>query len=76
MSENDNGLTRVTVNLTPSAVSALETLGQKTGLGKTDVINRALQVYMFIDQLIEEQGRANSLTVVNADGQPERIYIL
>jgi hypothetical protein len=31
---------------------------------------------MFIDQLIEEQGRANSLTVVNAGGQPERIYIL
>jgi hypothetical protein len=34
MSENDNGLTRVTVNLTPSAVNALEMLGQKTGLGR------------------------------------------
>src|SRR5690242_19847344 len=39
------GLVRVTVNLTPAAAQAMERLCDETGYSKTDVINRALQVY-------------------------------
>ena len=48
---------RITVNLTPKAVQALETLTTNTGDTKTDTINRALQIYEFLDGVIREGGR-------------------
>lgn len=69
----ESNLTRVTVNLTPQAVDAMRALAEKTGLGKTDVINRALQVYAIVDRLSERSGGA--LTIMNSDGE-QRIHIL
>jgi len=72
--EEGGGLTRVTVNLTARAVEAMTDLSQKTGLGKTDVINRALQVYALVEQLMERDG--GRIRVVMPDGDVEKIYIL
>ena len=76
MSDDDaptNNLTRVTVNLTPKAVRCMAELSLQTGFGKTDTINRALQIYALVAGLLDERG---ALTVVRPDGASERIYIL
>jgi hypothetical protein len=49
-------LERVTVNLTPRASKALAETAQLTGDSKTDTINRALQVYAFVQSIIEGGG--------------------
>lgn len=48
---------RITVNLTPKAVQALEALTENTGDTKTDTINRALQIYEFLDGIVREGGK-------------------
>jgi hypothetical protein len=73
MTDPPTHLTRVTVSLTPKAVTAMEELMDKTRLGKTDVINRALQIYALINELTKGCG---ALTVVNAAGEHEKFYIL
>jgi hypothetical protein len=40
---------RITVNLTPKAADGLRRLQERTGLSKTDLINRAVLVYEFIE---------------------------
>lgn len=45
-----SALERVTVNLTVRASRALERVTELTGDTKTDAINRALQVYAFIEE--------------------------
>jgi hypothetical protein len=40
--------TKLTVNLTPKAVESLEHASLVDGLSRTDVINRALQVYALV----------------------------
>jgi hypothetical protein len=73
--EEARGLTRVTVNLTPKAVAAMEWLSREMGFGKTDdTINRALLVYRLVADLIEAGNGA--LNLVGDDGKVERIYIL
>jgi hypothetical protein len=47
---------RVTVNLTPRAVRALNNLVGWSGYTKTDTINRALQIYEFIEQVMQNGG--------------------
>ncbi|WP_033339534.1 hypothetical protein [Catenuloplanes japonicus] len=69
-----SNLVRVTVNLTQRAHQDLMTLTSETGLSKTDVINRSLQVYALVEELLNKNGGA--LTVVHKDGTNERIYIL
>jgi hypothetical protein len=49
-------LERVTVHLTPRASRALELLVELTGDSKTDAINRALQVYAFLEQVAAQGG--------------------
>lgn len=69
-----NNFVRVTVNLTPAAYKNLQEVSTSHGLGKTDVINRALQVYALVERLLDDgNGR---LTIVNSQGEQERIYIL
>jgi hypothetical protein len=68
------GLTRVTVNLNRQALHALETLSERTGYSKTDAINRALQVYLIVEELMRRHGGA--LSVTGDDGQVERIHII
>lgn len=67
--------TRVTVNLTPRAVDALELTCGRTGENKTDVINHALQVLAVVHDLLERND-GRSLVVLQADGRWERVYLL
>ena len=67
-------LVRVTVNLTTRSYQDLVRLAESTGMGKTDVVNRALQVYALVERLLD-QGKG-SLSVTHANGEQERIYIL
>lgn len=69
-----NGLVRVTVNLTKRAHRDLQRLTEETGLGKTDVLNRAVQVYALVEGLLSDGDGA--LTVTHKDGSQERIFIL
>lgn len=40
---------RITVTLTPRSQTVLENLLTETGMSKTDLVNRALQMYAFIE---------------------------
>jgi hypothetical protein len=51
-----SNLERVTVNLTPRSVAALDSLVQLTGDTKTDAINKALQVYSYLQNVLQNGG--------------------
>ncbi|ROO52901.1 hypothetical protein EDC02_7852 [Micromonospora sp. Llam0] len=72
--EVGRGLVRVTVNLTPRAVDALDSACSKTKDTKTDSINRALVVYDVVLELIERGG--GHLTFQNKDGHTEIVHLL
>lgn len=40
---------RLTVNLIKNSSEALDKLTELTGLNKTDLVNRALQIYVFLE---------------------------
>lgn len=68
------GLERVTVNLTPRSSAALELAVRLTGDTKTDTINRALQVYAYLEQVARNGG---SVHVREAKGdEMERLKFL
>lgn len=50
------GLERVTVNLVPRSSQALETAAEITSDSKTVIINRALQVYAYLEQVWKSGG--------------------
>jgi len=62
------GLERVTVNLIPRASRALEQAGQLTGDSKTDTINRAIQVYAYLEEVWANGG---SILVRNGENVTE-----
>jgi hypothetical protein len=64
---------RVTVNLTPRSVRALRNVVGWTHYSKTDVINRALQVYEFVQQIVETGGSVHIRQT--RDGELERLTI-
>ena len=66
-------LERVTVNLTPRAVRALDQAVALTGDTKTDTINRALQVYAYLEEIINADGSIYIRPTPNAE--PERLSI-
>jgi hypothetical protein len=45
---------RITVALIPKAASDLQRLQERSGLSKTDLANRAISLYEFIDAQIRE----------------------
>ena len=65
-------LTRVTVNLIPPAVRALDRL-TAGGTLKTDEVNAALRLAAAMRPLAAEDG---SVAVTGPDGQHVRIYVL
>jgi hypothetical protein len=69
-----SGLTRVTVNLNRQAVQALEIVSEATGYSKTDTINRALQIYAIIQEIMQRNGGV--LRIKHDDGALERIHIV
>jgi hypothetical protein len=52
----DARLERVTVNITGRASRALDALTELTGDTKTDAINRALQIYAYMEQVAAQGG--------------------
>ncbi|WFE30375.1 hypothetical protein O7623_14820 [Solwaraspora sp. WMMD791] len=68
------GLVRVTVNLTPRSADALDKISVATGLSKTDVINRALQIYQVVEDLLDRG--EGSILVRHPNGEHERVYII
>lgn len=70
---NPTNLTKVTVNLVPRAVTAMEAACTSTKDSKTDTINRALQVYQLVLELMD--GR-DHFVVEHPDGSKERAYLL
>jgi hypothetical protein len=67
-------LTRVTVNLTQRSSAALDLLTGLTGDSKTDTVNRALQIYAYLEHVVHGGG---SIHVRKADGSElEQVKIL
>jgi hypothetical protein len=64
--------TRVTVNLVPRAVKALEAESKDSGMNKTDVINRALAVYRYF----QEETRAGKELLLRSGEKVESIKIV
>jgi hypothetical protein len=50
------GLERITVNLTSRSSSALELAVELCGDTKTDTINRAIQIYAYLEKVIRDGG--------------------
>lgn len=46
-------LTKLTVNITPRAVAALEDAVETNRESKTDAVNRALQAYAFLTRMMD-----------------------
>lgn len=46
---------RITVALIPRAAADLQRLVDRTGLSKTDVVNRAITLYEFIDEQLRTE---------------------
>ncbi|MCE4946033.1 MULTISPECIES: hypothetical protein [Streptomyces] len=70
----NTGPTRITVNLAPKAAAALEQAVKLTGDTKTDTINRALQIYAYLERVTQDGG---ALYTRPADGDElERLHFV
>jgi hypothetical protein len=67
-------LERVTVNLTPRASRALERAVEITGDTKTDTINRALQVYAYLESIMQADGSVYVRPGPDAEQERLRIF--
>jgi hypothetical protein len=73
MAPGDSGPTRVTVNLSPQAIHALDAVVATTGRTRTAEINRAIVINELVQQLLD---RGNGcIVVIHPDGERERITI-
>jgi hypothetical protein len=66
-------LERVTVNLTPRSSRALDEVVQLTGDSKTDNLNRAIQIYAYIEQILQSGGSIHVRET--PESEPERLKI-
>ncbi|MFB8760779.1 hypothetical protein [Streptomyces nigra] len=64
---------RYSVTLVPPAVEAIAELTESTGLSKADVINRAVQIYAYLDA---QKRDGADLLLRQPDGTPEKVHIL
>jgi len=64
---------RVNVALIADAASALQTLRERTGYKQVDIVNRALQLYEFIDA---QQRCGSALLFRDNEGSYERVRFL
>lgn len=66
-------LERVTVNFTARSSRALDEVVRLTGDSKTDSLNRAIQIYAYIEQVLQAGG---SIYIRETpDGEAERLKI-
>lgn len=71
MSEAEGRLRRVTVNLTPVGQRALRNLVELTEGSQSEVINKALRVYEYLEQTWDAGGRV--VLVMNGKGTDLRV---
>lgn len=64
-------LTRLTVNLIPRANKALILASEITGDSKTDTVNRALQVYAYLEHVISNGGEV----MIRQDGSTFQLLL-
>jgi hypothetical protein len=64
---------RLTVSLIPKAAADLASLQARTGLGKTDVVNRAVSLYEFVDAQL---AAGHELLVRHEDGTVAMVKLL
>jgi nucleoid-associated protein YejK len=64
---------RFTVTLIATAVQAVASLMRITGLSKTDVINRSVQVYGFLAEQMED---GKEVLLRDEQGNLERVHIV
>lgn len=64
---------RYSVTLVPPAAQAVAELIELTGLSKTDVINRAVQVYNFLEA---QKADGSEVLLRNHEGTLERLHIV
>jgi hypothetical protein len=67
-------LTKVTLNLTPKAAQAVLKVAELTGDTRTDIINRAVQVYAEIEQVFAKGGELYVRPEKDADVQQLKIW--
>jgi len=65
---------RITVGLIPKVVKELDDLQRHTGMSKTDLVNRAVSLYFFIDRHLAS-GEEIRLHDPNTQ-QDQRVYLL
>lgn len=63
---------RITVSLIAKAADDLRQTHERTGLSKTDIVNRAIGLYAFID----EQQTAGGVLVLRHGDEEQRIQLL
>ena len=63
---------RITVSLVNKAATDLQITHDRTGLSKTDIVNRAISLYEFID----EELTAKAELIVRRDGKEHIIKLL
>jgi hypothetical protein len=68
----NNELRRANVALIPRTQEALDATTRRTGLSKTDVVNRAVQAYAFL----EEQWSAGARILVQHGDMTEEVRFL
>ncbi len=65
---------RITVALIPQSASDLQALQERAGLSKTDLVNRAITLYEFIDAQLRE---GNDLIIRNKEtGETQLVRFL
>jgi hypothetical protein len=65
---------RITVGLIPKVIKELDDLQRETGMSKTDLVNRAVSLYSFIQ---EHLARGEELMLFNPEDRKEqRVHLL
>jgi hypothetical protein len=73
-SSSSSSSERITVALIPKAAADLQSLVERTGLSKTDLANRAISLYEFIEAQLRE---GKEVLIRDPDkNETERIHLL
>lgn len=65
-------VTRITVSLIERAAASLKRLVSRTQLSQTDIVNRALVLYEFVDSEVS----SGAEIIVRRDGKEHRVVLL
>jgi len=73
MSHTESAVDRITVSLTPKAAASLTSLQDRTGLSKTDLVNRAIALYEFAEA---QFAAGREILVRDPDGTVQVVRLL